>query len=384
MDPDHIARDTPPPPVLIQTVNAGRDYSPFLRDIRLPKHTTQLRIGYTAASFAAPERMRFRYRLEGVDQDWQSVGEQREAVYTNLSPGAYRFLVAAANRDSAWSEPGTGIGFTIPPAFHQTRWFYALCLLFAAGILLLLYRLRMHQVTAAVQTRLEERIVERERIARELHDTLLQGFQGLMLRLQAVAERVKGEPEQAHRLIEQTLERADAVLEEGRDRVKDLRTTNKTPIDLSQVFLRVAEDAQPHPTKVRVTVEGAARELQPIVREEAEKIGTEAVANALRHAKASAIDVDIIFGRRQFALRVCDDGVGIDETVVHHGREGHFGLTGMRERARGIRGHISMASRPGGGTEIELIIAAGIAYVARRPAFARWWRGRFSTIRKLS
>ncbi len=287
-------------------------------------------------------------------------------------------------RDSRWSEPGTGLAFTIPPAFHQTRWFYALCLLLAGGLLVLLYRLRMRQVTAAVQARLEERIVERERIARELHDTLLQGFQGLMLRLQSVADRVKVEPEQAHRLIEQTLQRADAVLEEGRDRVKDLRAINRTPLDLSQIFLRVAQDAQPHPTKIRVSVEGTTRELQPIVREETEKIGIEAMSNALLHAKASTIDVGILFQHRRFALRISDDGIGIDPAILDAGRERHFGLTGMRERARGIRGRISIASRAGGGTEIELIIAAGIAYVAKRPALPRWWRRRFSTNRKRS
>ncbi len=223
------------------------------------------------------------------------------------------------------------------------------------------------------EVRLEERVRERTRIARELHDTLLQGFQGLMLQLQAVAERVKTEPEQGHRLIEQTLERADTVLGEGRDRVWNLRSADRNPVDLSQVFVCVAGESTPNAAKVHVAVEGAARELQPVVREEIERIGTEAIMNALRHAKAATIEVDLIFERRQFTLRVSDDGIGIDPAVAHAGREGHFGLTGMRERARNIRGSFLMASRSGGGTEIELIVPAAVAYVSGRVGTARLW-----------
>ncbi len=291
--------------------------------------------------------------------------------------------MAAANRDSSWSAPDAALQFTIPPALYQTRWFYALCVLLASGVLALLYQQRMRQVAAAVQSRLEERIVERERIARELHDTLLQGFQGLMLRLQAVADRVQREPEQAHLLIDQTLERADALLEEGRDRVKDLRTSNRATPELSEVLRHVVQEAQPHQTEVRITVEGAARELQPIVREETDKIAIEAVTNALLHAKASAIHVGILFQRRRFVVRISDDGIGIDPGIMEAGRERHFGLTGMRERARSVRGHISIASRPGAGTEIELMIAASIAYLPKGHRLSRLWCRQSTRIRKL-
>jgi signal transduction histidine kinase len=218
-------------------------------------------------------------------------------------------------------------------------------------------------------------VAERERIARELHDTLLQGFQGLMLRLQVVADRVKSEPVEAHRLIEQTLERADAVLGEGRDRVKDLRAGSAPPVDLPQAFRHIVEEAQPSPSRVHIAVEGTVRELQPIVREEAIKIGTEAITNALRHARAMNIEVDTIFEPRHFALRVSDDGIGIDPTIISAGREGHFGLAGMRERARNAGGSISIASRPNHGTEIELVIPASLAYLPRQRGLTRFlWR----------
>ncbi len=223
-------------------------------------------------------------------------------------------------------------------------------------------------------------MAERERIARELHDTLLQGFQGLVLRLQAVADSVKIESPQAHSLIEGALERADAVIVEGRDRVKNLRATDKPSTDMSQFFIRVAEDAQPHPAKFRVTVEGTPRELHQIVLEEVEKIGAEAITNALRHANASKIEVDIIYQRRRFMLRIVDDGIGIDAAIAHAGREGHFGLTGMRERTQQIRGSISIASRPNGGTEIELVIASAAAYAPRHVGIARLWRRRVAHV----
>ncbi len=191
---------------------------------------------------------------------------------------------------------------------------------------------------------------------------LLQGVQALMLNLQAVADRLRSESAQASQLIEQALARADAVLAEGRDRIKDLRTVVQSPHDWAQFFLRIAEEAPPHAIKVRVTLEGSMRELRPQIRDSVEKIAMEAIRNVRRHAKASTIDIGILFHRRQFALRISDDGVGIDPAVLSMGRERHFGLAGMRERAGSIGGQICIASRCGGGTEVELVIPARIAY----------------------
>lgn len=373
IDPHNIYRNTLPPPVDIRSLSAnGRIYtSP--RDIKLPAGSANLEIDYAALSFVEPSRVRFRYKLDGVDEDWVDPGTRRQVFYTRLAPGAYRFQVIASNDAGVWNRSGATLAFEIAPTFLQSKWFLLICLLAGAGVLWSLYALRLRQITARMNQRFKERVAERERIARELHDTLLQGFQGLILRLQAVAEGVKAEPQRAYSLIEGALERADAVLVEGRDRVMDLRASDRASIDMPEVFTRVAADVQPHPAKVRVTVEGMPRELHEIVREEVEKIGTEAIVNAARHAKASTIEVGITFQRHQFALRIVDDGIGIDAATVHAGRQGHFGLTGMRERAQQIRGTITIASRPNGGTEIELLIPAAAAYVPRRAGIARFW-----------
>ncbi len=284
---------------------------------------------------------------------------------------------AAAERSWSRPEPPPAPPLVTPPPF-ALKWE-----LLILAILWLGHSFRLRAIAGRIrQSAASARLNERERIARELHDTFLQGVQGLMLRLHAAAECVETAPKQAHLLIEQALVRADAVLEEGRDRVNGLRTIDKTRHDLSQTFLRVAEEAQPNPTKVRITVEGAMRELRPGVREETERIGIEAMTNALLHAKSSTIDVEIIFQRRQLALRISDDGIGIDPSIMNVGRERHFGLTGMKERARGIRGQFSIASRPGGGTEIELVISATIAYMAGRRELPQWWHKKLPTARE--
>lgn len=293
---------------------------------------------------------------------------ERPALFGNLEPGRHRSR-GTASEDGIWDILGEAQDLEIQPSLVQGLPLQIKCEFIILAMLWLISFLRLRMIVSRLRmAAASARLNERERIARELHDTLLQGFYGLVLRLQAVAECVKSEPEQAHKLIEQALVRADAVLEEGRDRVIDLRTIDKSPCDFSQIFLRVAEDARPHPTKIRVTVEGSMRELQPIVREEAEKIGIEAMNNALRHANASTVHVGIIFQHRRFVLRISDDGIGIDPAILNASRERHFGLTGMRERARGIRGHISIASGRGRGTEIELVIPAHIAYVGTRQA----------------
>lgn len=373
VDPARIRRNPLPPPVAIWSVTAGgQSYTPSPNGLRLPVGTSQLQIQYTAASLTVPERVRFRYRLQGLDTDWQDVGDRREAIYTNLPPGQYRFQVIAANNDGVWNETGASFDFVIPPAFHQTIWFYALCALFASGVLVLLYQFRMRQVSMAVRGRLEERIVERERIARELHDTLLQGFQGLILRFQAAAERIPPR-EPARQMMERALERADQVMVEGRDRVKALRSSTETLHDLPEAFASVGEQlALDQGCEFRVAVEGTPRELHPILREEAYLIGREALINALHHARAAHIEVDVVYGRTELRISIRDDGCGIDADVLRAGgRPGHWGLAGMRERAKKISAHLEIWSRSGAGTEVQLRVPGSLAYRGR---LQRSWR----------
>lgn len=373
IDPARIRRNGLPPPVVIRSLIAGDKTYAAATNLRLPERTTNLQIRYTALSLSIPERVRFRYRLEGAEQAWRDAGPRREAFYTNLQPGSYRFRVIAANDDGVWNETGAALDFVITPAFVQTKWFVALCVIAAAGVLWVLVLLRLRQFSAQMHGRLQERLIERERIARELHDTLLQGVQGLILRFQSVSERIPA-TEPARQMMEKALDRADEILIEGRDRVKDLRSPMATA-DLAQAFAIVGEDlAQDYPAGFRVVVEGVVRDVHPLVREEVYGIGREALINAFHHAQAQQIEVELIFDRSELRLHFRDDGHGIEAKILDAGgRHGHFGLAGMRERAQKIRARIDIWSRPGAGTEVDLRIPAAMAYAAVRSR-SRWDR----------
>ncbi|HKE48544.1 MAG TPA: triple tyrosine motif-containing protein, partial [Rhodanobacteraceae bacterium] len=367
IDPQHLYRNTVPPPVAIRSVTVGGRTETSPTDMHLAAGTSSLQIDYAALSFVEPRRVRFRYKLEGVDADWVDPGARRQAFYTRLGPGDYRFHVTASNNDGVWNTAGASLAFSIPPTFVQSRWFLALCLVAGALALWALYGLRLRQVSTRIRERLEERIAERERIARELHDTLLQGFQGVMLHVRSVGEQIpKDLPAQA--LLSGVLERAEDVLVEGRDRVRNLRAAAGKG-DLAQ-SLAGARSWHRHDPGIRfqVTVEGSPRALHPIVEEEVRRIGEEAISNAFQHARAANIDAGIAYDRHELVLRVQDDGVGIDASLLGgNGKEGHFGLTGMRERAEKIRGEIRFESRRGAGTEIQLTVPARVAYADSAP-----------------
>jgi signal transduction histidine kinase len=373
IDVAHLARNTLPPPVTIWSLTAGhRQFAELGREVSLPIHTTNLQIDYSAGSLTVPERVQFRYKLEGSDREWQEVGTRREALYTNLGPGHYTFRVIASNNDGVWNTTGASVQFTIPPAFYQTRWFYALCGLACVALLAGLYRVRVRQVAAQVRGRLEARLAERERIARELHDTLLQGMQGLIWRFQAAADRIP--PDQtARQLMEESLDRADKLLEESRDRVKDLRPAACDGADLAQALAAEGEQfAQLHPAKFTVRVEGTPRALHPIVREEVFLIGREALGNAFQHSRAKNIEAEVTYGDGSLHVRVRDDGRGIGASVLEAGgTSGHFGLIGMQERAKKLGGHLEIWGKPDAGTEIDLRVPAHVAYRRAQARFSR-------------
>jgi signal transduction histidine kinase/ligand-binding sensor domain-containing protein len=378
IDPTHLIRNTLVPPVTIWSIGSGgKQYPNLANDLRLPVHTTSLQIDYTAGSLTIPERVHFRYKLEGSDREWQDVGNRREALYTNLGPGRYTFRVVASNNDGVWNNTGAFTNFTITPAFYQTNWFYSLCALLCLGILFVLYKLRVQQVAAQVRGRLEARLAERERIARELHDTLLQGVQGLIWRFQAVADRIPTH-EPSRDLMEQSLARADQVLGESRDRVKDLRALGSDVADLPQALAAEGEHlASAYPAQFRASIAGVHRDLHPIVREEVFLIAREALCNAFRHAGAHHIEAEVTYTEAALQLRIRDDGQGISAEVLEAGgRSGHFGLLGMRERAAKIRARMTVWSKPAAGTEIDLRVPADVAYRPSQnaPLRRRSWR----------
>ena len=283
------------------------------------------------------------------------------------------FGVIAANEKGVWKDKGASSAVIIFPAFHHTSSFYALCILGGLFVLWLLYCIRMSQMRTQVRRRLEERLAERERIARDLHDTLLQDVQGLILRFQAATDRIPhGEP--ARDLMDRALERADQVLEESRGQARELRG------GAGELSEALAETAAPLSMACSVpftiSVAGDPRTLHPIVREEVYLIASEAISNAFRHATASKIELEAVYDDTSLVVTIRDDGCGIDAAVLSAGgRREHSGLLGMRERARRIRGQLSIRTEAGKGTEVQLRLQADMAYwqpgdVPRR---SPWW-----------
>lgn len=375
IDPAHVHHNAIAPPVSIRGLTAGDRSYPATDGLRLPKRTSNVHIEYTATSLAVPGRVRFRYRLDGVDEQWQEAGDRREAFYTNLGPGDYHFRVIAANGDGVWNEQGASFRFRIPPLFYQTPWFAAACVLAALALVFALFLLRVRQMAIRVHDRLEERHAERERIARELHDTLLQAIQGLVLRFQAVAERIPAD-DPVRTMIDRSLDRADDVLVEGRDRVRGLRISAEAIRDLPNAFAAVGADLVGEgPPAFEVVVEGSVRTLDPIVREELYRIGHEALVNAIQHARADRIEVELDYDAAELRVRVRDDGIGIDAAILGAGgKPGHWGLPGMHERASRIGATLDIWSRPESGTEVELRVPASVAYCGGKPSWFAWLR----------
>jgi len=375
LDPQHPKHNAIEPQVEVQAFVAdGKTYAPDA-GLALPSRTRNLQIDYTALSLSIPERVTFRYQLG--TEPWQDAGTRRAAYFTNLAPGDYTFRVTAANDDGVWSKAGASIQFTIPRAFYQTRWFKVVCALACLLILTVAYRIRVRQVAAQVRGRLEARLAERERIARDLHDTLLQGMQGLIWRFQAAADRIPAN-EPVRQLMEQSLDRADKLLEESRDKVKDLRPAASDVADLAEALASEGEQfAKLHSAKFRVSVQGAHRDLHPIVREEGFMISREAMANAFRHAGADDIEAEVTYGDTALHIRIRDDGRGISAAVLDAGKPGHFGLLGMRERAQKLGAHLEVWSKPGAGTEVDLRVPADVAYKRAQaaPRRSRSWLG---------
>jgi signal transduction histidine kinase/ligand-binding sensor domain-containing protein len=381
-DPHVWRKNELPPNVVVERVAANGVNYAILHDLKLPPHVRNLEIDYTALSFVVPQKVRFRYKLEGHDNEWQDSQGRRQAFYTDLTPGNYTFHVIASNNDGVWNETGAALSLSVSPALDQTAWFRALCILAMAGVLWALYWLRLRQATTRMHQRLEARLEERERIAHELHDTFFQGIQGLLLRFHTATSQLPKE-EPARKILENTLKESDQVMLEGRELVLDLRGTVSEPTDLPAAFADFGDGMRKGGCcDFKVVVNGTVRPLHPVVFEELFKVGKEALGNAFRHSGAHSIETELNYERSEFRIRIRDDGTGIDSAILRQGhREGHFGLPGMRERAQKAGARLDVWSRTGAGTEVELRIPAGVAYVSDPNGSWLWklqrlWLGR--------
>lgn len=355
IDPARIVRNPLPPPVVILDLSANGQRYAARPEIPLPAGTANLRIAYTALSLAEAERVRFRYRLIGVDRGWIDAGSAREAYYANLGPGSWRFQVIAANNDGVWNTDGASVTVVIAPRFYQTWWFRLLAIGTGMGVLWLLYAWRLREQIARSRARAEARLAERERIARELHDTLLQSVQGLMLRFQAAAYAT--EPgSRAQTLIEGALERADDVLLEARDRVLALRRITG-PGDPQPLIEELARCLGEEGLTVTVTREGPPLLFQPAELEHILGIVQESLANVRRHAGTVLAQVRVRSGKGAMSIEISDQGRGIPpEIATAGGRPGHYGLSGMRERAEALGGALMVRRGDSVGTIVQLTV----------------------------
>jgi ligand-binding sensor domain-containing protein/signal transduction histidine kinase len=362
INPEHMGENSIAPPVDIQNViDDGHSYMAST-GLALPPRPREVEFDYAALSFVAPQKVRFRYRLDGHDTEWQEPGTRRQAFYSDLRPGKYRFHVIACNNDGVWNEDGATLDFRIAPAWFQTVLFRILCIVVACLMLWGLYRLRIKQVAKAMSTRFDERLAERTRMARELHDTFLQTIQGSKLVADDALENVQ-DPIRTRRALEQLSEWLARATQEGRAALHSLRTSTVEKNDLAAAFRRALEDCRREVPSMEglFSVNGEAREMHPVVRDEVYRIGYEAIRNACIHSTGNRVDVLLSYAD-DLSLRVRDNGVGIDPVVAETGKDGHFGLQGMRERATRIGAKLTMNSSPDSGTEIRVVVPGRIVF----------------------
>jgi len=370
VDPNHLRTNPLAPPVVIEESLINQMQVPDQASV--PVGRGELEFHFAGLSFAEPSRVVFRYKLEGFDKDWISSGGRHTAYYTNIPPGKYQFRVMAANNDGVWNEAGASLNFTLSPKFYQTHWFLMLCATVTAVLGLFAYQWRIRRIAAVLDAQFQERLAERTQIARDLHDTLLQSFLSASMQLHVANDQLPTEWP-AKPIVSNVLELMKHAIDEGRNALRGMRLSGVELEDLEQAFARIRQEVVvPQATSFHLVVKGQVRPLHPLIRDEVYRIGREALINVFRHSQATSVEVELTYADRGLQVVIRDNGCGIDPQILRSGREAHWGLSGMRERAAKIAAKFKIWSRPAGGTEVELSVPGHIAF--RLDPARRWLR----------
>ncbi len=362
LDPRDLRPRELPLDVLLEAVRIDGRERAVSEVATIPAGSHGLEIDYTTTALSIAERVRFRYRLEGVDPGWNEVGTRRRAYYTDLRPGTYHFRVSASRGDGRWSEAGDSWSFRVLPAWYQTTWFRLVVVLVIGGlgglVVSMAQRERHARSQAELQRRHEVTLAERARIAQDLHDTLLQGFAGVTLQLKAAELALPEQPDVAVETILRVQRLAQESLREARERVWEMHEPAAGDTDLTTVLETIARDRTVGmPIEVAITASGTPRRLSYPVEDAAVRIGREAIINAVRHADAGRIEIRLGFQPEVLRLEIEDDGCGFSAMAADEARKrGHFGLSGIRDRAAHLGGRCEFRPRPGGGTIVALAL----------------------------
>jgi len=349
--------------VRVESLSAGGRQLDTRTPPRIPAGTESITVNFGDTNLSTPKRIRFRYRLKGPGEQWSDIVASKQVVLSNLGPGSHVFQIEASSPAGLWNGPDTNIPFIVEPAFWQTQWFRILCCLALLSMLWAAYVLRLRHVTTLLHLRHQERLSEREEIARDLHDTFFQSVQSLFLRLHTASHQLPHE-NPARRALEEVLDDSDRVMTEGREMFLDIPKKDAQEGDFAETIADYCKGfASAHPIEYRIEVDGQPRSLDPLVRSELGKIAREAIYNAFRHSNAKAIEVQLTYGNREMRLRVRDNGQGFDPARLQSncGHQ-HLGLQNMRKRTEKLDGRFSLWSRSGSGTELEVTIGSDSAY----------------------
>jgi signal transduction histidine kinase len=377
VNPDRSTKNSLPALLHVEATTMDGTEVNLGQPMRVPSGEHRIQFHYVGLSLADPERVRYRYWLEGLDSGWSEATRNRESTFANLSPGRYRFRVMCSNSDGIWNTQDASIEFSVLPAFYQTNWFRTLCFIGLLTLLWSIYQFRVQQLRRQFAIGLEARVTERTRIARELHDTLLQTLHGLMFQFQAVRNLLPRRPDDAIKSLDDAITETEKALAEGRDAIQGLRSEPTAKGNLAELLTATSQELatsgtdRDEPPVFDLIEEGERRTLSPTIKNDVCRIALEILRNAFRHAHAHKIEAEIRYDDNRLRLRIRDDGKGIDPRVLKEGGSaGHWGLRGVRERAERIGARLDFWSETGAGTEVQLSVPASIAYESPSAGFS--------------